>query len=81
MEIHLREVLATTKRMAQIISFHSGRPLEQVEHDIDRDFFMTADEAREYGIVDDVITPKRGISSELLARADEAAAAEVGAGR
>jgi ATP-dependent Clp protease protease subunit len=81
MEIHLREVLATTKRMAQIISFHSGRPLEQVEHDIDRDFFMTADEAREYGIVDDVITPKRGISSELLARADEAAVAEVGAGR
>ncbi|HLY82681.1 MAG TPA: ATP-dependent Clp protease proteolytic subunit [Acidimicrobiales bacterium] len=81
MEIHLREVLATTKRMAQIISFHSGRPLEQVEHDIDRDFFMTADEAREYGIVDDVITPKRGISSELLARADEAAAAEVGAAR
>jgi ATP-dependent Clp protease protease subunit len=81
MEIHLREVLATTKRMAQIISFHSGRPLEQVEHDIDRDFFMTADEARDYGLVDEVITPKRGISAELLARADEAAAAEVGAGR
>ncbi|HWG73608.1 MAG TPA: ATP-dependent Clp protease proteolytic subunit [Acidimicrobiales bacterium] len=77
MEIHLREVLATTKRMAQIISFHSGRPLDQVEHDIDRDYFMTAAEARDYGIVDDVITPKRGISAELLALADEAAAVEV----
>jgi enoyl-CoA hydratase/carnithine racemase len=42
---------------------------------------MTADEARDYGLVDEVITPKRGISAELLARADEAAAAEVGAGR
>src|SRR5579863_10270348 len=74
MEIHLREVLATTKRMAQIISYHSGRPLEQVERDIDRDYFMTAEEAREYGLIDEVITPRRGISAELLAEADRAAA-------
>src|SRR5579875_1088514 len=73
MEIHLREVLATTKRMAQIISFHSGRPLDQVERDIDRDYFMTAEEARHYGLIDDVISPKRGISAELLAVADAAA--------
>ncbi len=71
MEIHLREVLATTKRMAQIISYHSGRPLEQVERDIDRDFFMTAEQAKEYGLIDDVITPRRGISAELLAEADQ----------
>ena len=61
MEIHLREVMATTKRMAQIIAYHSGRPLDQVEHDIDRDFFMTAEEARGYGLIDEVITPRRGI--------------------
>jgi ATP-dependent Clp protease protease subunit len=73
MEIHLREVLATTKRMAQIISYHSGRALEQVERDIDRDFFMTAEEAKEYGLIDEVITPRRGISAELLAAADRAA--------
>src|SRR5580658_7633599 len=73
MEIHLREVLATTKRMAQIISYHSGRPLEQVERDIDRDYFMTAEEAKEYGLIDEVITPRRGISAELLAAADRAA--------
>ncbi|MCU4186880.1 ATP-dependent Clp protease proteolytic subunit [Acidiferrimicrobium sp. IK] len=79
MEIHLREVLATTKRMAQIISFHTGRPLEQVERDIDRDYFMTADEAKEYGMIDEVLTPHRGISAELLALADAAAAAEVAA--
>ena len=79
MEIHLREVLATTKRMAQIISFHSGRPLEQVERDIDRDYFMTALEAQEYGLIDEVLTPHRGISAEMLAMADEAAAVEVAA--
>ena len=66
MEIHLREVLATTKRMAQIVAHHTGKPLEQVEHDIDRDYYMTAEEAREYGIVDAVISPRRGVSAELL---------------
>ena len=51
MEIHLREVLSTTKRMAQIIAHHSGRPLEQVQRDIDRDYYMTAEAARDYGEV------------------------------
>jgi len=73
MEIQLREVLATTKRMAQIIAFHSGRPVAQVERDLDRDLFMTASEAVEYGIVDEVLVPRRGISAELLELADEAA--------
>ena len=66
MEIQLREVLATTKRMAQIIAHHSGKPLEQVERDLDRDYFMTAHEALEYGLIDEVITPRRGVSAELL---------------
>ncbi len=66
MEIQLREVLSTTKRMAQIIAFHSGRSLEQVERDLDRDYFMTAEEALEYGIIDEVLTPRRGIAADLL---------------
>jgi len=66
MEIHLREVLATTRRMAEIIAFHSGKPVDEVERDIDRDYYMTAEEAREYGIVDAVIAPRRGVSAELL---------------
>ena len=78
MEIQLREVLATTKRMAQIIAFHSGRPLEQVEHDLDRDFFMTAPEARDYGIIDEVLAPLRGVSAELLELADAAASGTAG---
>lgn len=66
MEIHLREVLATTRRMAEIISFHSGRPVEQVERDIDRDYYMTAGEAKEYGLIDAIIEPRRGLSAEVL---------------
>src|ERR1700690_3990500 len=61
MEIHLREVMSITKRMVQIIAHHSGRPAEQVEPDIDRDYFMTAKEALDYGLIDDIIAPRRGI--------------------
>ena len=73
MEIHLREVLATTRRMAEIISFHSGRPVEQVELDIDRDYYMTAGEAMEYGLIDSIITPRRGVSADVLERAGRVA--------
>lgn len=65
MEIHLREVLATTHRMAEIIAFHSGQPLGKVEQDIDRDFFMTAGEAKSYGIIDDIIVPARGLCAPM----------------
>jgi ATP-dependent Clp protease protease subunit len=66
MEIHLREFLATTRRMAEVIAFHSGKPLDQVERDIDRDYFMTAGEAKKYGLIDDILVPRRGISAETL---------------
>lgn len=69
MEVQLREVLAITKRMAEIISHHSGRPIEQVEHDIDRDFFMTSEEAVQYGLIDEVLKPQRGVSAQLVAAA------------
>ena len=66
MEIQLREALATTRRIAEIIAHHSGKSVEEVERDIDRDFYMTAQEAKAYGIVDEVIAPRRGISAEVL---------------
>jgi len=62
MEIQLREVLATTRRMAEIIAHHSGKSVEQVAVDIDRDNFMTPEEARAYGLIDDIISPRRGLS-------------------
>jgi ATP-dependent Clp protease protease subunit len=62
MEIHLREVLATTRRMAEIIAHHTRRPIDEVERDIDRDYIMTADEAVAYGIIDEVLEPRRGVA-------------------
>jgi ATP-dependent Clp protease protease subunit len=64
-EIHAREVLSLRKRMAEIIAEHTGQTFEQVEKDIDRDRFMTAEEAAAYGIVDDVISRR-----ELAATGD-----------
>ena len=54
-EIHAREVLGLRKRLDEIISKHTGKDLEQVKKDTERDYFMTAEEASEYGIVDRVI--------------------------
>ena len=62
MEIQLREVLATTRRLAEVIAHHTGRPVEQVEKDLDRDYFMTAQEAMEYGLIDEIIVPRRGLA-------------------
>ena len=68
MEIHLREVLSMTRRMAEIIAHHCHQPLERVEQDIDRDYFMTAEEARQYGLIDEIIVPRRGVAAEVGAR-------------
>ena len=57
--IAAREVEATTRQMAELIARHSGRPVERVLEDIDRDRFMTPAEAVEYGLVDDVLVPPR----------------------
>jgi ATP-dependent Clp protease protease subunit len=54
-QIAAREILEMTERMAQIISRHSGQPVEQVMHDIDRDRFMAPDEAKEYGLIDEIV--------------------------
>src|SRR5664279_2428316 len=57
MEIQLREVLALTHRMAEIIAHHSGRPVDDVMRDIDRDYFMTPEEAVDYGLIDGIVAP------------------------
>ena len=61
MEIQLRETLAITDRMTRILAHHTGQTYERVKKDIDRDYFMTAEEAREYGLIDAVIEPRRGL--------------------
>ncbi len=55
-EIHAREILRMKETLNTIISAHTGQPLEKIQADTDRDFFMSGNEAKEYGIVDAVIT-------------------------
>jgi ATP-dependent Clp protease, protease subunit len=54
-EIHAREAIALKRRMEEIIAQHTGQPLEKVSKDMERDYFMTAEEGKEYGIIDNVI--------------------------
>ncbi len=57
-EIHAKEVLSLRRRVAEILAEHSHQPVERVEQDIDRDRFMTAEEAKGYGVIDEVITSR-----------------------
>ena len=54
--IHAQEILRMRKMLNGILSKHSGQPLERIEKDTDRDYIMTAAEAKEYGLVDAVLT-------------------------
>ena len=54
-EIQAREIIGTKRRLEEIISKHSGQPIEKVSKDMERDYFMTSEEAKEYGIIDRVI--------------------------
>ena len=56
-QIQAREVLETMRRMAEVIAHHSGRLVDEVLEDIDRDRFMTAEEGVEYGLIDQVMAP------------------------
>jgi len=57
-EIHAREILTLRERLNQILAKHTGQPLTQIEKDTDRNFFMSAEDAVKYGIVDEVLTRK-----------------------
>ncbi len=54
-EVQSRWILRSVRRLNQILAHHSGQTYERIDHDTQRDFFMTAKEAREYGIVDEVL--------------------------
>jgi ATP-dependent Clp protease protease subunit len=55
-EIHARETIALKRKLEEIMSHHTSKEIEKVRTDMDRDYFMTAEEATEYGIIDRVIT-------------------------
>lgn len=57
-EIHAREIIQLKAKLNELLAKHTGQPLEQIEKDTDRDNFMSADKACEYGLVDQVITKR-----------------------
>jgi ATP-dependent Clp protease protease subunit len=62
-QIAAREILDMTQRMAEIISRHSGQDVDQVIRDIDRDRFMTPEEAVEYGLVDAIMESRGAVAA------------------
>ncbi len=61
-EIHAKEILRMKESLNNILAFHSGQPIERIRQDTERDFFMSGEEAKKYGIIDEVIkerAPKR----------------------
>jgi len=57
-EIHAKEILSLKARLNELLSRHTGQPVERVEQDTDRDNFLSAQEAVEYGLVDEVLTKR-----------------------
>jgi ATP-dependent Clp protease protease subunit len=61
-EIQAREILYLRAKMNELMAKHTGRSVEQIERDVDRDRFMSAEEAKEYGLIDNVIVQARSIA-------------------
>ena len=65
-EIQAKEILYLRAQMNELMSKHTGRPVEQIERDFDRDFYMSADEAKAYGIIDHVVTARENEAAAVV---------------
>lgn len=63
-DIHAREVLKVKAELNEILAKHTEQPVEQIEKDVDRDFFLSAQEAKDYGCIDTVITHKSELEKD-----------------
>ena len=63
-EIHAKEVLKMKDQLNRIMAFHTGQPLEKIHADTDRDFFMSGEEAKAYGLVDEVLKTMKPKTAE-----------------
>ena len=61
-EIAARHILKTRERLNKILSEKTGQPMEVIERDTDRDNYMSADQAKEYGIIDEVMTSSKNLA-------------------
>ncbi len=65
-EIHAREIIKIRQQLNQILAASTGQPLERIERDTERDFFMDPEEASEYGLIDEIILPEAGVGTERI---------------
>ncbi len=72
-EIHTREILTIREKLNEILSYHTGQPIEKIARDTDRNFFMSADEAKEYGIIDEVMD-RKGLTKKMAKKSGKARA-------
>ncbi len=56
LDIHAREMLRTREEINRLLSFHTGQEIDKIAKDTDRDYYMSPEEAKEYGLIDDVLT-------------------------
>jgi len=63
-EIQAREVISLKRRLEEIYAHHTGKPIDDISRDMERDFFMTPQEAQDYGIIDNVIAHRVPMASE-----------------
>lgn len=61
--IQAKEILKTKQRLNEILAFHTGKPIEQIEKDTDRDYYLSAEEAKAYGLVDEVVKSRKEIKT------------------
>ena len=58
-QIQAEQILRIKKTMNELLAKNTGKPLKTIEKDTDRDHFMTAEEARDYGLIDEIVAPRR----------------------
>lgn len=64
-DIHAREILKAREQLNKIFALHTGQPIEKIREDTDRDNFKNAQEAKNYGLVDDILTERKAIPQDL----------------
>ena len=57
-EIHTREMIKIREKLNEILAHHTGKPVEKIRNDTERDYFMSPEEARKYGLIDKVLYPE-----------------------
>ena len=70
-DIHAKEILFIRERLNQVLAHHTGQSIETIEKDTDRDNFMSAEAAKEYGLIDSVLNERSGLPEEDVNEADK----------